>query len=83
MKRNGFTLIEVMIVVAIIAILGAVAYPVISGNRSNGIDHSNGTTYGPSGSTETRCIEGYKFAMTYRGQLQQILDNQGHGVPCL
>lgn len=83
MKRNGFTLIEVMIVVAIIAILGTIVYPVVFGNSSTGINDTNRITYGIGGSAEVRCIEGYKFVITYKGQLEQIMDNHGNGVQCL
>lgn len=35
------------------------------------------------GYSEIKCIEGYKFILGYRGSPTQIMDSQGHGIPCL
>ena len=75
MKQRGFTLIEVMVVLVIIAIGGMLGLGAINGSNSN-------ITYGAMGMTESRCIEGYKFIMDQRGNSRQILDEFGKGVRC-
>jgi prepilin-type N-terminal cleavage/methylation domain-containing protein len=65
-KKNGFTLIELMIVLSIVGILVAMIVPVITGKTSAGPlpDH--------------KCIAGYAF--TFGGV--QILSENGKGIPC-
>ena len=77
MKQRGFTLIEVMVVVAIIAILAAVAVPAIFGVKGG-----SNISYGINGIAESRCIEGYKFVLDNKGNARQILDEFGKGVRC-
>lgn len=80
MKQRGFTLIEMMIVIAFFAILAAIILPIIffvDAPMSKG-----NIIYGINGMTESRCIEDYKFVVGENGQARQILDEFGKGVRC-
>lgn len=77
MKRNGFTLIELMVVVVIVGIIGMILLGVVTGSTA-GIN----TSFGINGVTETRCINGYKFVIGQSGSAQQILNDNGGGVSC-
>jgi hypothetical protein len=77
MKQRGMTLIEVMV----LCIIGTIITMIILG--AIGI---NGTqteySYGINGPMETRCAGGYKVVVGQTGHPIQLLDLQGHGVPC-
>lgn len=78
MKQRGFTLIELMVVLAVLGIVVAVAMPVLMGSTGQ----TNNVSWGVNGMTESRCIEGYKFVIDQKGNSRQILDEFGKGVKC-
>lgn len=72
---RAFTLIELMIVCAIIGIITAIVVPALSGS-------SNDAQFGWGGTTETRCQGGFKVVVGAQGFVQQLVDQNGHGIPC-
>lgn len=82
MKNKGFTLIELMIIIGIMGIIAAVAVSYKYGETLPKKHENRNISFGFNGTTEVRCISGYKFVIGSRGDTTQILDSQGHGVSC-
>lgn len=72
---KGFTLIELMSVLAIIGIIAVIVIPAVFGSSSD-------TQMGWNGVTETRCQSGFKTIVGGNGFVQQLIDENGRGIPC-
>lgn len=77
MKQRGFTLIELMIVVVFVLTIVLMVIGAVSGSTQG-----NTISWGINGMTEMRCIDGYKFTVSERGSVRQVMDEFGKGVKC-
>lgn len=75
-KQRGFTLIELLILGAFVAILFTVIFSAASGLSNSTV------SFGINGTTEMRCIDGYRFIIGSDGSTRQVMDQLGHGVKC-
>ena len=74
---KGFANLELMIVIVIVLIaIFIFIFTFYSYSQSH-------ISIGLNGVTEIRCIEGYKFIVGQEGQVRQIFDSAGKGLPCL
>lgn len=69
-----FNIVFVLVVFGIIMTIGLNIYGVMTGNST--------VSFGVNGTTEMRCIEGYKFTIDQRGRSVQVLDEFGKGLRC-
>jgi prepilin-type N-terminal cleavage/methylation domain-containing protein len=77
MKERGFTLIELMIVVAIVGILAAMIAPYLSGNRNEPGVVSNGVKAGG-----LSCVGGFLFSTDANGNTRPATDAEGKASKC-
>lgn len=85
-NSTGFTLIELMVVIAILAILAALVLPLYTGSASKNSGtrvsgNGNVVSYDFNGRVEIRCVDGFKFVVD-GSNARQIMDEYGHGVTC-
>jgi len=91
MRRiNGFTLIELMIVISIVGIIASIAIPQFAAYRNRGLQKSGPVVVKEvqrenggikSISVRRECIDGFAFT-ALGGEVIQVRNEKGGGVPC-
>lgn len=86
MKSRGFTLIEAMIVVAIIGILLAITIPALQGYNARKNSRGGGGDYvaQPASRPDSvlTCREGFAFVKEMGGDWKPHTDGRGNAVKC-
>jgi hypothetical protein len=72
----GFSAPELLILIALVLILVIGGKAILDGWSTRGVG------FGVNGVVETRCIEGRKVLVGQSGSVQQLLDDEGGGIPC-
>lgn len=78
-KQKGFTILELMIVMAIIGILAAIAIPAWKNRNATPEESITRTRYG---AVATACVNGFSYTVDANGYANQQFNAQGGGVPC-
>ena len=88
--KKGFTLIEFMIIVAILGIISAIVLPMLSNKKSSQPQVNSPSSFGvptqsqplETSSLHVRCVAGVQFIVNANGTAQQIIGTNGGGISC-
>lgn len=83
--KNGFTLVEATIIIAILGILLSIAYPQYQKYKNSNWKPAHSQQTAPNKfykNDSFECIGGYKFVLDRSGNPIQIIGSNGNGVEC-